>query len=154
MAKLYTDKYRAEFLRTTKAPYTCSFCEEEITLLKGQTGLALNVHHIDGDHNNNDPANWTPAHCSCHARHHLIERNISIEHRAKVRASRVGMKFSQEHKENMSCSLSGRKLSEDHKAKISSAMKGKKTRLGHKHSPETRAKMSASRRAAHERSLR
>lgn len=121
------DKYRAEFLKRNSAPYFCFFCEEKITLFKGSTKWAMSIHHLDGDHDNNDPANWASAHCSCHSSYHRKGTKLSEETRAKMSAAHKGKKFSPETR-----------------AKMSLAAMGNQRGLGHKHSPETCAKMSES----------
>ena len=54
-------------------PYSCSFCDESVRppWVPGNKGEALQVHHLNHDHNDNDPANLAAAHGKCHASYHF-----------------------------------------------------------------------------------
>lgn len=95
-------------------PWPCYGCDELV--------VELNVHHIDGDHTNDDPDNLAAVHHPCHMRLH---------HAGKPRSAETRMKIARAHQ--------GKVLSPEHAAKARVAFKGRK------HSEETKAKMSATR---------
>jgi hypothetical protein len=82
------------------------------------------VHHIDYDHDNNDPVNLTGMHRKCHQRLHAKLRTWDEDQRENFRQSRLGSQHTL---------AARRKMSDSH--------------TGKKHSPETRAKMSAAAKA-------
>ena len=45
----------------------------------GQRTWDGSIHHIDGDHTNNDPANLAAAHVFCHTSYHATGRVMSME---------------------------------------------------------------------------
>lgn len=56
--------YLHTFLQTYGGgPFDCHFCDKRMPWLEV-------VHHLDHDHDNNDPTNLVPAHTSCHSSHH------------------------------------------------------------------------------------
>lgn len=93
-----------------------------------------NVHHINEDKHDNRIENLEIIDVSEHTRRHMIGHLVSLETKKKIGdANRV--------------SLTGRKLSQAHKLKISASLKGKNTwSKGRKLSPETKEKMSISKR--------
>lgn len=48
----------------------CHFCGVEITRFGGLAGDALVIHSLDENHENWEPSNKVPAHCSCHTSFH------------------------------------------------------------------------------------
>lgn len=64
---------RTFFRHWPKPPWTCVFCGDEIWTLGG-TRWSLVVHHLDRNRYNNKLKNLKPAHHSCHARYHQLER--------------------------------------------------------------------------------
>ena len=80
-------------------------------------------------------------------------RKLSKERREQISLTQKGMvrgPMSDEQKEKLSIAHKGKKLSDDHRNKLSVAKKGKPSpRLGSTLSPETKARISASKRAAH-----
>jgi hypothetical protein len=48
------------------------------------------MHHIDGDHSNNDPSNWACVHKFCHIHHHQNGVKKSQEHRRKISEAMKG----------------------------------------------------------------
>ena len=52
-------------------PHVCFFCDEELDPDE------VHVHHIDGDHENNDPDNLTGAHKECHDSFHAANRGFN-----------------------------------------------------------------------------
>ena len=71
-------------------------------------------------------------------------KQFSDSHKANISAAKKGKPLSKKNREGISAALKGRHLSEEHKKNLSLAKKGKK---GTPHSEETKAKMSASRKA-------
>ena len=64
--------YREEFLALNgSGPYPCG----EKKLGCGELVMSVNadIDHVDGDDQNNDPANWQAMHHECHARKSAIE---------------------------------------------------------------------------------
>lgn len=59
-------------LRYGLGPWSCFFCERPVSYVYKDTDTKkrFNIHHKDGDSNNNDPENWTPSHHVCHAKYH------------------------------------------------------------------------------------
>ena len=47
----------------------CYFCGEEVTKIVGSERDSLNIHSLDGDHENWSPENKVPTHQGCHSRH-------------------------------------------------------------------------------------
>lgn len=65
-------------------PHTCHWCEEIIPEYGGVFADAAIIHHLDHDHDNNDPANLAPGHRRCHVEHH--GEDVSDEIRAQLSA--------------------------------------------------------------------
>jgi hypothetical protein len=58
--------YRNEYAKIYgPGPYQCHFCHGSITPVGKHV-----IHHLDGDHDNNDPSNWVPAHKDHHDEYH------------------------------------------------------------------------------------
>lgn len=123
------------------------------------------THHIDGNHDNDDPENLMEVHFGCHSRLHgrkglfILGKKFSSKHKkqisiansgknnpmfgkhhseeAKRRISKAntGRKRSKESRDKQSKSLRGRRFSEEHKRKISEA------RTGTHHTEETKRKI-------------
>ncbi len=69
------DPRRNEFIavfreRSPDGLLHCYFCDGEVSKLKGQDSDSLNIHSLDGNHDNWDPANKVPTHYWCHLSHH------------------------------------------------------------------------------------
>jgi hypothetical protein len=62
------------------------------------------VHHIDGNHENNDPANWAWIHSSCHGKHHgrLRANNLGREYFVRGGRATKGVSKSILGRENIS----------------------------------------------------
>jgi hypothetical protein len=108
----------------------CFFCDRLVTPTSNKQ-LALAVHHIDGDHANDDLGNLAAAHHSCHTTFHKTGQTHTVEAKAKISAAKSGVPIP---------SLKGRALTEDHRRALSAA------HIGGRHSPDTIAKMKASQR--------
>lgn len=55
----------------------CHFCGESITKKYGRDSESLDIHSLDGNHDNWDPDNKVPAHAGCHDSYHSTgERNV------------------------------------------------------------------------------
>ena len=67
----------------------CYFCGESIIKTKGQDKDALNIHSLDGNHNNWNEDNKVPTHRSCHSYFHSKTSN-SAQHLEKWRNSVLG----------------------------------------------------------------
>ena len=91
--------------------------------------LRRTVHHIDGNHENNNPKNLMVVHFGCH---------LSLHGKARVgeKHPMFGKHLSEEAKRKISVSLKGRHHSEETRKRISEANKGRK------HSEETKKKIS------------
>jgi hypothetical protein len=81
---------RQKLLRHFDPPYICYFCGEGITDLTSNGRDSINTHHIDGDHSNNDPSNWTSAHKGCHTSYHFKGRKHTPEQRRKRSLAMMG----------------------------------------------------------------
>lgn len=110
------------------------------------------VHHIDFNHDNNDPENLIflskHEHASLHNKGELNPMYgkhpkdvYSLEVYAKWKAkakgnftklnkARAGIQLSDEHRANISKGSKGKKLTEEHKAKLSQSKKGNKSLTG------------------------
>jgi dCMP deaminase len=62
-------------------PHDCYFCSKQLAVVEV-------IHHIDGDHENNDPLNLAPSHSRCHTHHHHPP-GVSRGKRKQYNASRV-----------------------------------------------------------------
>jgi len=52
----------------------CYFCRMPITKFEGMDFDSLAEHHIDGNHDNDDPKNKAVAHFGCHTEYHNVSR--------------------------------------------------------------------------------
>lgn len=87
-------------------PWPCHFCSREVRFTmetSGRGGHADSpvLHHIDGNHENNDSTNWAWAHHSCHTRHHKAGRALTPEHRIKLGAAQKDRPLTDAHKANI-----------------------------------------------------
>jgi len=55
----------------------CHFCERIIIKLEGRESESLNIHSLDGNHENWDPDNKVPIHKKCQDRHHNLGKTYS-----------------------------------------------------------------------------
>jgi len=119
---------------------------------KDEDGRSYDIHHIDGNKNNNDLSNlmcvsikehyeihykqkdWMAAHAISSRMKLSNEDRLDIN--KKAAENRKGKKLSEVTKEKISNALKGRKCAEETKQKISKIHKGKKI------SEETKQKMS------------
>ena len=80
-------------------PYLCFFCTKIIT-------EDLDVHHHDGNHENDDPENLKGSHHTCHASHHYRKDSVhSEDSRAKMSLASSLRKRSKETRTKQSESL-------------------------------------------------
>jgi group I intron endonuclease len=81
-----------------------------------------------------------------------LGRVLPLQHRQNIskalKGKRLGIRISAEQIEKQRAAMTGRTLSAEHRAKISAGCKGNKNGLGYRHTAETRAKMSAERKAS------
>ena len=118
-------------------PWDCWLCKRPVEY------SGLDVHHVDGNPQNNEPANLVPMHRGCHMLITNQGREKSAETRAKISAIHRGRKRSPEAVAKMAAALRGKPLSAEHKAKVSAFHRGRPKTVEH------RAKMSmAARRRA------
>jgi len=83
-----TDKFIKVFReRSGSETLICNFCERPIFYLRGRKGAALDIHSLDGNHENWDPINKVSSHRSCHARYHNVKQN-NIQYLEKWRRSK------------------------------------------------------------------
>jgi dCMP deaminase len=76
-------KYRRIFLNANGlGPHECHFCKSMMPLVEA-------VHHVDGDHDNNEETNLSAAHASCHTSHHRKGHVQTREQIVKVHGPRV-----------------------------------------------------------------
>jgi len=54
------------FAHNGPGPYSCFFCEDEVTIDK------VLIHHKDHNHDNDEAANLKAAHRACHTRYHAL----------------------------------------------------------------------------------
>jgi hypothetical protein len=115
-------------------PWPCFFCGGPVEIKfkaagRGGDRDTMLLHHIDGDHDNDDPSNWAAAHQGCHTKHHFKGRAknpVGVErHRQAIRANFAAM------------------TDEERKEKTANAGKAS-------HSPEANAKRSATLKKYHE----
>jgi len=108
--------------------------------------LRKTLHHIDENHDNNDPKNLMQIHFECHMslharakigeKHPMFGRHHSEETKRKIGLANAGKHLSEETKRKIGSAHRGKILSEETKRKIGSAHRGKIL------SEETKRKMS------------
>ena len=114
----------------------------------GEIPSGRHIHHIDGDHRNNEPDNLIAVSREMHQAFHLHQW-LLFENPADAYAYNMlggenpiplegekngfyGKEHSEEQKQKWSEQRSGVRLSEEHKRKLSEAKKGNKNVLGRK----------------------
>lgn len=102
-------------------PYTCTFCDEAMTKLEV-------VHHRDEDPSNNDLENLKAMHTVCHNKHHHVGLIHTEDDKMKIGA---GLKRAYDECRRPRPDVSGEK----------------NPFFGRRHTEETKAKISAMRRA-------
>jgi len=60
-------------IKSWSKPLSCYFCGDEIVQLTGRSPECLDIHSLDGNHENWDIKNKTPTHKTCHAEYHNPE---------------------------------------------------------------------------------
>jgi len=71
------DKTRETFIENfKKKPRPCYFCGEEITKLEGWDSESIDVHSLDGNHENWNPINKVPTHHGCHISYHNARKSL------------------------------------------------------------------------------
>lgn len=134
---------------------------------KDELGRSYEIHHIDGNRENNDLNNLKCVSIDEHFRIHyeqkdyaacnlIIDRldnsrfygwNHSEEVKRKISEANMGKKLSEEHKRKLSELKKGKSLSEDHKRKMKKPRSEdaknnmRESRIGKKHSEETKNKI-------------
>lgn len=94
-------------------PWPCYFCPELVYYDEEDNKLKFNVHHIDHNHDNDDPANLAASHHSCHGKYHRQHQdrtNITLteEGRERIRAANLGKEVSAETRAKISKTLKER----------------------------------------------
>lgn len=104
------------------------------------------VHHINGDHSDNRIENLQIVIREEHNKIHHAHKKLTMEHRAKISASHMGISPTEEVRKRISQTLTGRKgrpVSQETREKLSKAHKGKTPFLGKHHTEEAKAKIAA-----------
>lgn len=101
MPRNHNRTMQAFYIRYSFGPWECHRCGELI-VERGRDSESLNVHHIDGDVENDDPTNLEPLHCRCHHVMHQKGRPHSPEHNAKVGQRHKGRTFTPEWRQRLS----------------------------------------------------
>jgi hypothetical protein len=107
------------------APWMCSYCNSLIKQL-GLKSDEGHVHHVDGDHSNEDPNNLIIIHSACHTRLHRIDRKHTQETREKIASAHKGRPKLPEHIAAIKAShvgMLGKTQTQDTRNKISIAHK-------------------------------
>lgn len=87
MTRHRTDVYREIFAAAYGTlPHLCYFCRDWVYRW-GKAPDDGGIHHRDGDHTNNDPANLVAAHVRCHVSHHANGRVMSPASSERKRAA-------------------------------------------------------------------
>lgn len=107
-------------------PWECHFCRKPVMVRQTNNKDNLAIHHLDGDHGNNDFGNLAAAHHGCHTTHHSLGYKHSDEAREKIRAKRATQTFSDETRRKLGDASRGRVHSAETRQKISSAKTGAK----------------------------
>ena len=127
--------------------YDCKYPDESFT--SSHDKYRRTLHHIDGNHDNNDLKNLMYVHFGCHARLHHKGSHHSEEHRRKISESSKGRHHSEETRRKIGLAskdrmtgdknpMFGKHHSEESKKKMSESSKGRH------HSEETKRKISES----------
>lgn len=133
-------RYRELFFAHSGAgPYTCFFMCGELVLFE-----EVIVHHIDGDHTNNEINNLVPCHRLCHNGHHLKE--LWIDRREDMLAGDA-RGHRTPHSEETKRLISEKKKSSGQKPSDEAREKAKLTNLGKPRSEETKRKISEAHKA-------
>lgn len=119
---------------------------------KDEFGRSYDIHHIDGNRNNNDPTNLIALSLKEHFDVHYAQGDypacrLIANRLLKPHEKSKGKILSEEHKQKISNSLTGRKHSEETKKKIADANRGKSRpkKIGWRtHSEETKKKIGES----------
>lgn len=122
-------------------PWTCYFCHEPIAS-SGRNRDGLAIHHLDGNHANDELTNLAPTHRRCHSQYHTMSRRVSEETKAKLRKPK-----SDETRKRMSAAQSARPKrthTDETKAKLSAIVTGRR------YADDVRVQMRAARREAAE----
>jgi hypothetical protein len=84
-------------------PAICYFCGEPITARKGdpRTKDSLDIHSLDGNHDNWEPSNKVPTHKKCHVSYHNTGKKFSTDFKKKLRLANLGNHRSEETKEKI-----------------------------------------------------
>lgn len=136
-------------------PYRRIYEQHYGPIPKDEFGRPYHIHHIDHDHNNNDPSNLMAMPVAEHVIHHKLGTTHSEETRAKMSAAHKGKPTTEEHLARLRKYNENRVRSEETKRKISENRKGKglgpqseetirkkkEKRKLQVFSPETKAKM-------------
>jgi len=103
-----------------------------------KNGITYDIHHIDGNRNNNDITNLKAVSLEEHCKMHLEQGDLLSAYLVAKRMGKyfIGWNHKEETKNKMSKAKTGKKLSEETKKKISKANTGKKL------SEETRKRIS------------
>lgn len=76
--KLTDRKRKLELIEGFPKPILCYFCGKEVTILDGNYADSINIHSLDGNHDNWEPANKVPAHHACHSKYHNLNSSPEI----------------------------------------------------------------------------
>jgi hypothetical protein len=80
---VHSREYRGKYVEAYGAgPYECFFCDDELLTLE-------EVHHIDGNRNNNEPYNLAAAHDACHNSYHHTGLKHTDDTKDRISASLV-----------------------------------------------------------------
>jgi hypothetical protein len=98
--------------------YYCYFCNEKIIKLTGTDSDSLCVHHLNGNHNDDRPANRVNAHNGCHIRYHKRGVHRSEETKQLLRIANLGKHHSEETKQTLRLAKIGKHNSIASKQKV------------------------------------
>jgi len=110
--------YKKIFIDNLGESAPCYFCDNPITKMNGRDSNSLNIHSLDGNHDNLDKGNKVPAHKGCHLKHHNEgDKNASKrpEVRAKISNAKMGHEVSEETRGKISKANTGRQHTEESK---------------------------------------
>lgn len=80
------------------SPFDCFFCVEPITIFKGLSSKAICTHHIDWNHDNDDPWNVAYAHHGCHSFYHFSIIHTSYHLSIKKQINLTKLQFQLDYK--------------------------------------------------------